>query len=41
LILFPSMMSQVYELLGGLFGPLLILILIGATLPKKIKKKKG
>ena len=22
LILFPSMMSQVYELLGGLFGPL-------------------
>jgi len=22
LILFPSMISQVYELLGGLFGPL-------------------
>ncbi len=40
LILFPSQMSQVYELLGGLFGPLAIVILIVAALPDKKKKQK-
>ncbi len=40
LILFPIQMSQVYELLGGLFGPIAILILIGAALPKKTRIKK-
>jgi len=41
LILFPNQMSQVYELYGGLFGPIAILILIGAALPKKTSKKKN
>ena len=40
LILFPSQMSQVYELYGGLFGPIAILLLIGAALPRNTRKKK-
>ena len=34
-ILFPDMMSEVFEIYGALFGPLAILLLIGAALPKK------
>ena len=38
LILFlvaPSIMRQVYDMLGQLFGPLLILIIIVAALPRR------
>jgi preprotein translocase subunit SecY len=35
LIAAPDFMSQVYGLLGGLFGPLLILIVVVAALPKR------
>lgn len=34
-ILFPDQMSQVFEIYGAIFGPLAILILIVAALPRK------
>ena len=40
LILLPNQMSQVYELYGALFGPIAILLLISAALPKKTRLKK-
>lgn len=35
LVLFPTQMSQVFALYGAIFGPLAILLLIAAALPKK------
>ena len=35
LFIAPDFMSQAYSLLGALFGPLLILIVIVAALPKR------
>ena len=35
LFIAPDLMSQVYGLLGVLFGPLLILIVVVAALPKR------
>ncbi|MBN1801329.1 MAG: hypothetical protein JW891_07475 [Candidatus Lokiarchaeota archaeon] len=35
LIFMPDVMSQVYSTLGALFGPLLILMVIVAALPRK------
>ena len=34
LVLFPTQMSQVFALYGAIFGPLAILLLIAAALPK-------
>lgn len=34
LILFPDMMSQVFEIYGAIFGPLALLILIVAAVPR-------
>ena len=31
----PDLMSQVFELYGAIFGPLVILILVGAAIPNK------
>lgn len=39
LILFPDMMKQVYQLFGGLFGPLVILIVIVAALPRRSRSR--
>jgi len=39
LIFAPAMMKQVYELLGALFGPVLILIIIAAALPRKKRSR--
>lgn len=39
LVLFPDIMRQVFGLYGALFGPLVILILIVAALPKRNKKR--
>ena len=38
LILSPTMMSDVFNALGAIFGPLLILIVIVTALPKKKSK---
>jgi|GEM_PF-1218504 len=40
LILFPGIMSQVFQLYGALFGPLIIGVLIVAALPRKSKSRK-
>lgn len=34
-ILFPNQMSQVFQLYGAIFGPIAILILIVAAMPRK------
>ncbi len=34
-VLFPNQMSQVFQLYGAIFGPIAILILIGAAMPRK------
>ena len=34
LVFFPDMMKQVYQMLGELFGPLVILMVIVAALPR-------
>jgi hypothetical protein len=34
-VLFPYMMRQVFQLYGALFGPVVILIIIVAALPRK------
>jgi preprotein translocase subunit SecY len=34
-ILFPNQMSQVFKLYGAIFGPITILILIVAAIPRK------
>lgn len=33
--LFPKIMGQVFELYGALFGPLVLIILVVAALPRK------
>jgi len=38
-IFFPEVMGQVYDLLGALFGPLLILIVVVAALPGKRRRR--
>ena len=38
LIFSPTMMSDVFNALGAIFGPLLILMVIVAALPKKKSK---
>jgi len=35
----PDMMRQVYELLGALFGPILILIVLVRALPRKRRSR--
>ena len=40
LIIQPGIMSQVYGALGQLFGPLLIVIVIVAALPRKSRSRK-
>ena len=40
LIFFPDIMTQVYQLFGALFGPLIILIIIVAALPRKSRSRK-
>ncbi len=40
-IVSPGMMSQVYNALGQLFGPLLIVIIIVAALPRKSRSSKN
>jgi preprotein translocase subunit SecY len=35
LIVSPTIMSQVYDMLGQLFGPLLIVMVIVAALPRR------
>ena len=40
LIFFPDIMSQVYQLFGALFGPLIILIIIVAALPRKSRSRR-
>jgi hypothetical protein len=37
LIFFPQIMSQVYNLLGTLFGPAIIILVIVFALPKKTR----
>lgn len=40
LLLFaPDMMRQVYELLGALFGPVIILIILAAALPRRRRSR--
>lgn len=39
LIFFPQIMSQVYNTLGLLFGPLIIVLVVVFALPKKTRKK--
>jgi cytochrome bd-type quinol oxidase subunit 2 len=36
-VLFPEQMSGIFNLYGAVFGPLAIIFLIGAALPKKSK----
>ena len=38
LIIFPTQMSDAFNTLGALFGPILILVLIAAALPNKKSK---
>jgi len=38
LLIFPTQMSEAFNLLGALFGPIIILILIAAALPNKKSK---
>lgn len=33
--LFPDMMRRVFELYGALFGPIMILVIVMAALPRK------
>jgi hypothetical protein len=40
-ILFPDMMRQVFELYGALIGPLAIIILLVAALPRKNKGRSS
>jgi hypothetical protein len=35
LVLFPDMMRQVFQLYGALFGPIAIIIIMFAALPRK------
>ena len=35
LIVAPAMMKQVYELFGALFGPMLLILIVVAALPRK------
>lgn len=39
LIAAPDMMRQVFELLGALFGPILILLVVVAALPRKRRSR--
>jgi hypothetical protein len=39
LFLFPTQMKQVYEMLGALFGPLVILMIVAAALPRRRKTR--
>ena len=39
LIFMPEVMSEVYKTLGALFGPLLILMVIVAALPRKRSRR--
>jgi len=39
LVFFPDMMKQVYQMLGELFGPLVILMVIVAALPRKRRSR--
>jgi hypothetical protein len=39
LIFFPDIMKQVFGLYGALFGPLAIIILVVAALPKRSRKR--
>ena len=39
LVFFPDIMKQAYQMLGGLFGPLVILIVIVAALPRKRRSR--
>ena len=38
LLIFPTQMSEAFNTLGGLFGPILILVLIATALPNKKSK---
>ncbi len=38
LILFPTQMSQIYQLYGALFGPIALLMLLVAALPRKRRR---
>jgi hypothetical protein len=37
--LFPEEMAQIFQIYGALFGPVAIILLIAAALPKKRRKK--
>ena len=39
LIFYPEMMKQVYELLGVLFGPMLILVVIAGAQPRRRRSR--
>lgn len=38
-LIYPDIMRQVYDLLGALFGPLILLILIVAALPRGRRRR--
>ncbi len=38
-LVFPSMMKQVFQLYGALFGPIAIIIIIAAAFPQKKHSK--
>jgi hypothetical protein len=39
-VLFPDMMKQIFHLYGALFGPVAIIIVIVAALPRKKRGKR-
>jgi hypothetical protein len=39
LVLFPDMMRQVFQLYGALFGPLVILMVVVAALPRRSRRR--
>ena len=39
LLVAPAMMKQVYELFGALFGPMLLLLIVVAALPRRKRSR--
>ena len=39
-VLFPDIMRQIAQLYGVLFGPVILLVLIGAAIPRKPRRQR-
>jgi len=40
IVLFPDMMKQIFQLYGGLFGPVALVLIIVAALPLKKRRQQ-